>query len=235
MISTEDLRFFATVSSVASLAAAARALNVTPPAVTQRLRLLEERLGVRLVDRSGRRLALTDEGILLAEHAGRVVEEINSIADALAARRDVVSGHLRILAPLGFGRRYVAPVVASFRAQFPEVQIDLLLSDRPFHFREETWDVLVHIGELRDSELVMHKLAPNGRFLCAAPAYLARHGEPARPEELSRHACIVLKENDEDITLWRLTPALGGRAASVRVRPSLTTNDGGVGDRKSVV
>src|SRR5271168_2676888 len=123
MISTDDLKFFVTVSGAASLAGVARALNVTPPAVTQRLRLLEERLGILLVDRSGKRLTLTDEGLLLAESAQRVLDDIAQIADALADRRGVVSGHLRVLAPLGFGRRYVAPVLAAFLGHFPDVQI----------------------------------------------------------------------------------------------------------------
>src|SRR3984885_8477135 len=228
MISTDDLKFFVVLSSAASLAAAARALNVTPSAVTQRLRLLEERLGVRLVDRSGRRLALTDEGLLLAQHARRVLDDIEQIADTLAARRGIVSGHLRILAPLGFGRRYVAPVAAAFRTAFPDVQIDLMLSDRPFQFREEIWDVLIYIGELRDSALVGRTLAPNARFLCAPPDYIARHGMPATPDDLAGHSCIVLKENDENITHWGLAPAGGGNVVRVRVRPALTTNDGGV-------
>ncbi len=228
MISTDDLRFFVALPGFASLAAVARALNITPSAVTQRLRLMEERLGVRLVDRSGRRLALTDEGLLLAQHAQRVLDDIGQIADALAARRGIVSGHLRILAPLGFGRRYVAPEAAAFRTAFPEVQIDLMLSDRPFQFREEIWDVLIYIGELRDSSLVGRTLAPNARFLCASPDYVARHGMPMTPGDLAGHSCIVLKENDENITHWRLAPEGDGNAVSVRIHPALTTNDGGV-------
>jgi DNA-binding transcriptional LysR family regulator len=228
MISTDDLRFFVVLADFISLAAVARALNVTPSAVTQRLRLLEERLGVRLVDRSGRRLALTDEGRLLAQHAQTVLDDIGQIADMLAARRGVVSGHLRILAPLGFGRRYIAPVAAAFRTVFSDVQIDLMLSDRPFQFREEIWDVLIYIGELRDSALVGRTLAPNARFLCASPDYVARHGMPMAPGNLASHSCIMLKENDENITHWRLTPAGDGNAVRVRIRPALTTNDGGV-------
>jgi DNA-binding transcriptional LysR family regulator len=228
MISTDDLRFFVALSGAASLAAAARVMNVTPSAVTQRLRLLEDRLGVRLVDRSGRRLALTDEGLLLAQHAQRVLDDLGQIADTLAARRGIVSGHLRILAPLGFGRRYVAPVAAAFSTAFPDVQIDLMLSDRPFQYREEIWDVLIYIGELRDSTLVGRTLAPNARFLCASPDYVARHGMPETPSDLARHSCIVLKENDENITLWRLAPEEDGNAVGVRIHPTLTTNDGGV-------
>ncbi|HEY1855823.1 LysR family transcriptional regulator [Acidocella sp.] len=227
MFSVDDLRFVVTLSGSVTLAAAARAMNVTPPAVTQRLRLLEERLGVRLVNRLGRRLALTDEGLLFVQHAATILDDMAHMTDALTARRHVVSGHLRILAPLGFGRRYVAPVVAAFRMQFPDLQIDLNLSDRPLQFRDDTWDVLIYIGELPDSGLVSRTLAPNTRFLCAAPGYIAQHGTPERPADLVRHTCIVLKENDEDITLWRFL-AQDGRPARVRVRPVLTTNDGGV-------
>jgi DNA-binding transcriptional LysR family regulator len=108
MFSVDDLRFVVTLSGSVTLAAAARNMNVTPPAVTQRLRLLEERLGVRLVNRLGRRLALTDEGLLFVQHATAILDEMEDMTDALAARRHIVSGRLRILAPLGFGRRYIA-------------------------------------------------------------------------------------------------------------------------------
>lgn len=228
MVSVDDLRFFVALPGSASLAAVARALNITPSAVTQRLRLMEERLGVRLVDRSGGRLALTDEGLLLAEHAQRVVNDIGQIADLLAERRGIVSGHLRILAPLGFGRRYVAPEVAAFRTAFPNVGIDLMLSDRPFQFREEIWDVLIYIGELRDSALIGRTLAPNARFLCASPDYVNRHSMPMTPGDLACHSCIALKENDENITHLRLASEDDGNMVSVRIHPALTTNDGGV-------
>ena len=103
MISTEDLHFFITLTSAVSLADAARKLDVTPPAVTQRLRLLENRLGMRLIDRSGRRMVLTDEGELLAVHARRICDDIGNLSDTLASRRGTVAGHLRVIAPLGFG------------------------------------------------------------------------------------------------------------------------------------
>ena len=117
MISTDDLRFFVTLAASRSLAAAARALNVTPPAVTQRLRLMEERLGLRLVDRSGRRMVLTAEGDHLVGGGRRILDEVSELVDTLMARRSVVSGYLRVVAPLGFGRRYVAPAAARFRSR----------------------------------------------------------------------------------------------------------------------
>ncbi len=227
MISTDDLHFFITLTTAVSLADAARKLDVTPPAITQRLRLLENRLGMRLIDRSGRRMVLTDEGELLAVHARRICDDIGNLSDTLASRRGTVAGHLRVIAPLGFGQRYVAPAIAQFRTLYPEVSASLLLSDRPARLSDDMWDLMVHIGELRDSSLISRRLAPNRRILCAAPRYLAKRGEPRHPDELRSHDCIALRENDEDMTMWRFTPKHGGAPTSVRIEPVLTSNDGG--------
>ena len=130
MISTDDLRFFAALSRAPSLAAAARDLDVSAPAVTQRLRALEQRLGVQLIDRSGGHLSLTSEGDLLAERGGVVLDALDDLDQSLAERRGEVSGLLRVVASFGFGRRYVAPVAAAFQATHPRVKIDLVLTDR---------------------------------------------------------------------------------------------------------
>ncbi len=227
MISTEDLNFFLALTAAASLADAARKLDVTPPAVTQRLRLLEKRLDMRLIDRSGRRMVLTDEGELLAAHARRICDDIGNLSDTLASRRGTVAGHLRVIAPLGFGQRYVAPLIGQFRCLYPEVTASLVLSDRPARFSDDMWDLMVHIGELRDSSLVSKPLAPNRRILCAAPRYLVQRGEPQHPDELRAHDCIALRENDEDVTMWRFTPTRAGSPTNVRIEPFLTSNDGG--------
>lgn len=218
MITTDDLRFFLSLAATSSLAQAARALDVTPPAVTQRLHALEKRLGVRLVNRSGRGTALTDEGRLLALRAGQICGELNELADELAGRRGVVAGHLRVVAPLGFGQRYVAGLVAEFRQHSDNVTASLVLSDGPPRLASDDWDVMVHIGELRDSTLVAYPLAPNRRILCASPAYLARHGAPAKPEDLRDHDCIALRENEEDVTLWRFKRGRGP-VVGVRIAP----------------
>src|SRR5712672_2365228 len=228
MISTDDLRFFVTLAASSSLAAAARALNVTPPAVTQRLRLIEERLGLHLVDRSGRRMVLTDEGDHLAERGRLILDEIGELADTLAARRAVVSGHLRVVAPLGFGRRYVAPAAARFRTLHPEVTLSLMLFDRPAQLAEDAWDLMLYVGELRNSSLITQWLAPNERFLCAAPGYLSRAGILSGPADLLKHNCIALRENDEDVTMWRFKPAQRGKPVRIRIEPTLSSNDGEV-------
>jgi len=227
MLSTADLHFFATVARAHSLAGAARELDVTPSAVTQRLQELERRVGVRLVERTGRRVTLTDEGELLAARGQAIADDLASLSEVLAARRGVVAGHLRVLAPLGFGRHHVAPIAGRFCAEHAEVRLELVLSDRLGRVPETSWDVAVHIGELRDSSLVAQRLAPNDRIVCAAPALVARHGAPADPSALRDLPCIALRENDEDVTLWRFTRPDGG-VTQVRIEPRLASNDGDV-------
>lgn len=229
MLETDDLRFFVAIAASPSLAAAARALNVSAPAVTQRLRALEDRLRVHLVDRSGRGLTLTDEGELLVERGRDLIAGFDALNASLAERWGEVAGHLRVVAPLGFGRRHVAPVVAAFRDRHPGVRVDLRLSDRLGRIPSETWDLAVHVGEIRDAtpSLRVRALAPNDRVLCAAPAYLARRPAPQIPAGLREHTCIALRENDEDVTLWRFRTR-GGAEQRIRIEPELASNDGEV-------
>jgi DNA-binding transcriptional LysR family regulator len=226
MLSSADLQFFATVARSKSLTAAARSLDVTPPAVTQRLQQLEQRVGVRLVERSGRRLTLTDEGELLARRGQEIAGDLAELSETLGARRASVAGHLRVAAPLGFGRTFVAPIASRFCAEHEAVSLDLVLSDRLGGVAEASWDVAIHIGELRDTSLIAQRIAPNDRFLCASPEFVARHGAPRAPTDLRTLPCIALRENDEDVTLWRFMR--GGEETAVRIEPRLASNDGDV-------
>lgn len=225
MLTLDDLRFFAVVAARDSLADAARKLDVTPPAVSQRLAALERRLGVRLVERCRGGTQLTTEGEMVAMRARVVLDELDDLQSQMAAHRDELFGPLRIAAPLGFGRRHVAPVVAEFQALHPKVTIDLFLFDR---LREpvDSFHLVVHIGGRRDSAESLVKLAPNDRVVCAAPEYLARRGEPSTAADLRRHDCLALRENKEDATLWRFVRK--DRSVTVRVEPRLASNDGGV-------
>ena len=228
MRETDDPRFFVLLMKEGGLAAAARQLGVTPSAVTQRLQNLESKLGVRLLERSTRRMRLTDEGALYHEHAQKLTHEYDDLIDTLRSRKALVRGRLRVHGPLGFGRRFLAPIVARFHNAHPQLDIALTLSDR--RAEGDTHDLVVHIGELRDSSQVAYPIAPNGRVLCAAPAYLRRAGQPENPDDLGAHACLVLRENDEDVTMWRLSNGKGSgkREAAVRVKPVLSSNDGDV-------
>lgn len=230
MIEPEDLRFFQAIAASASLAAAARVLGVSPPAVTQRLRTLEARLGVHLVDRRGRHLTLTGEGELIAERGREIVAALNSLNDDLAERRGDVVGRLHLVASFGFGRRHLAPLVARFQSEHPQLRIELMLTDRPARAPSQSWDLAIHVGNLDDATpgLNVRHLAPNGRFVCASPAYLARQGCPKTPRDLSAHACIALRENDEDVTLWRFCSSRDKTVERVRIDPFLATNDGDV-------
>lgn len=227
MISPADLRLFAAIAATRSLAAAARELDVTPSAVTQRLQQLERRLGVRLVDRSGRRVTFTDEGETLAARGREILDDLMELGERLVARRRTVTGHLRLLAPPGFGREYVVPAVTRLVAEHPSLTLELTLSDRLGRIPDTAWDVAIHIGRLHDSTLIAELLAPNERFVCAAPGYLKRAGVPRTPADLRAHACIAIRENEDDATLWRFQQD-GRPAEQVRIRPALATNDGQV-------
>jgi len=224
-LGSADLRFFVAVASASSLAAASRSLDVSRSAVTQRLSQLEARLRCRLLDRSTRHLRLTEEGQLLLDRARILLDDLDELSDTLGFRQDVVGGHLRVAAPLGFGRRYVSPIAAAFRERNPAVTITLTLTDRPAIAGEANWDLIIHIGELKDSSLVMVRLAPNERVACASPAYLAAHGEPNEPAELAAHACLALRQNDEDVTLWRFVDR-HRKTIPVRITPVMSSNDG---------
>jgi DNA-binding transcriptional LysR family regulator len=225
MISSDDLRFFDVLAKSASLAEAARKLDVTPPAVTQRLRALEARIGIRLIDRSARGITLTDEGALVASHGTVVAEAMEALSEALANRKKAVSGHLRVAAPHGFGRLHVAPVADAFARAHPGVTVTLELSDHPGAPLLESSDVIVHIGPPGPLNQVVTTLAPNRRILCASPRYLADAPSLRSPSDLARHRCLVVRENDEDVTLWRFLHA-SREPETVRIRPTMCSNDG---------
>lgn len=227
MLSSDDLRFFNVLAKSATLAECARKLDVTPPAVTQRLRALEERIGIRLIDRSGRRISLTDEGALVASHGTIVADAMEALTEALADRKKAVGGHLRVAAPHGFGRIHVAPVLDAFARAHPGVTVTLDLSDAPGARLVDTCDVIIHIGPPGPLNEIVTTLAPNRRILCASPDYLAGAAPIQAPSDLVRQRCLVVRENDEDVTLWRfLHPAR--EPETVRIHPTMCSNDGAV-------
>ncbi|WP_395488951.1 LysR substrate-binding domain-containing protein [Cedecea davisae] len=226
MISSDDLYFFRTISAHATLAAAARAMNVTPPSVTQRLKGLEQKLGVSLILRPSRQVSLTDEGSLLLSRAEKILAELTGLQSAMDDRRQTVRGKLRVLAPLGFGNDYIAPLLGDYAAQHENLEVELTLSDDPHWATLHKWDLVIFIGELRDSSMHCIRLAANRRFICASPGYLSRRGTPAAPEQLANHDCIALRENSEDVTLWRFSGQEGD--CPQRIAPRLSSNEGRV-------
>lgn len=186
----DELRLFLAVLESGGLAAAGRRLGHSPPAVTRMLAGLEARLGVRLIERTTRQIAATDAGRRLAEQARRLLADYAEAIEGAALEVAAPRGRLRIAAPLVFGRLHVAPVVTTFLDAFPEVRVELLLSDTIADLLEEGIDIAVRIGAPPDSGFALRRLGAIGRVVVASPAYLARHGTPARPEEVREHAII---------------------------------------------
>lgn len=221
---SQEMEFFSVLVRCGSLSAAARELQVSPPAVSKRLAALEARLGATLLHRTTRRLALTHEGESYLASARRILAEIEAAESELRGSRAEPKGLLRVNATLGFGRMHIAPLIASFARQHPQVEVQLQLSVNPPSLAEDAFDVCVRFGEPPDARVVARLLAANRRLLCAAPAYLAKHGTPRQPHELAQHSIIGIRQGDEAYGVWKLRS--GKRTETVKVRGHLSTNDG---------
>ena len=226
MNSNSELGFFCLLVKQGSLAATARELNLTPPAVSRRLSQLEERLGVRLLNRTTRRISLTGEGEVYFANALRILSDIDEMERLVSSSRAAPKGLLRVNAPLGFGRSYIGPAISAFTKTCPDVEVQLHLTDRPISLPDEAIDVSIRFGDLPDSRLIAKKIAANRRLLCASPAYLRAAGEPAHPHDLAQHQCIVLRQNEAAYGNWRLSR--GKQTETVKVHGKLSTNDGEV-------
>ena len=220
------LEFFVLLARHRSLSAAARALDLTPPAATKRLAQLEARLGVRLVNRTTRTSSLTPEGETYLHYATRILADLHEMEEAVSSTRAVPRGLLRVNASLGFGRTAIAPLVSTFAQRYPQVEVQLDVTDRPVDLVASGIDLAIRFGELPDQRLVARRIMSNRRLLCASPRYLERHGMPASLADLANHRCIVHRQNDEAHGVWRLEHE--GRAVSVKVQGALSSNDGDI-------
>ncbi|MBP0484968.1 LysR family transcriptional regulator [Sagittula salina] len=224
-MSGSDLAFFVLLARRGSLAETAREIGITASAVSRRLARLEDRLGVRLLHRTTRRISLTGEGEVYFEKAARLLAEIEELEGTLRRGRETPAGLLRINATFGFSRRHIAPAVAAFQRLHPAVEVQLVVTDAPLNLVEERFDLGIRFGPPPDSALVQRLLLRNRRFICAAPAYLDRHGTPASLQDLTGHCCIVLRQEHDIYDIWRFDPR-GGDSPSARVGGGLSTNDG---------
>ena len=198
----KQIETFASVSTKGSLTAAAHAEGVAPAVIGRRIDALEERLGVKLLVRTTRRITLTHEGSAFLEDCQRLLTDLANAEASVSEGGVKASGHLRITAPAGFGRRHVAPLVPSFIDQHPDVSVSLNLSDRVVDIVNEGFDCAVRVGDLADSSLVSLRLAENRRLCVAAPEYLARRGTPKTPAELARHECLTLSSDASQTRGW---------------------------------
>jgi DNA-binding transcriptional LysR family regulator len=204
-----------------SLSAAARALGVSLPAMVRTLSALEEHLGTRLLNRTTRRMSLTDAGQQYYERSRQILGELEDAELLVSSARRKPAGTLSLTAPVLYGKLKIVPVVAEYRRRFPEVAVRLLLLDRNVNLIEEGLDLAIRIGALADSSLVAVELARVRRVICASPAYLRRRGVPKHPRELAKHACLslsVVAPADQ----WHFREQ--GRELAVKLRPVFVSN-----------
>jgi LysR family transcriptional activator of dmlA len=227
-IQPAELGFLVALSGSGSLSATARELGISKAAVSKRLATIELRTGVALVNRTTRRMSLTPEGDAVVERARRILDDMAELDRMLSQSTQVPAGLLRVNATLGFGRSQVAPLISRFVQRHPAVAVQLQLSVDPPAPTEDAFDICIRFGQPPDARVIARRLAPNRRLLCAAPAYLARRGHPARPQDLSGHNCIGIRQGDEAYGTWRMASGSGSRLRSVTVKTqgTLATNDG---------
>ncbi|WP_323140162.1 LysR substrate-binding domain-containing protein [Massilia phyllosphaerae] len=221
-----EMAFFVLVARHGSLAAAARALDLTPPAATKRLAQLEARLGVRLVNRTTRRISLTGEGETYLAHATRILADIRAMEDEVAGAGSTLRGLLRVNATLGFGRTTIAPLLSAFARRHPEIDVQMDVTDRPVDLAEQGFDLAIRFGAPPDQRLNARRVMSNRRFLCASPLYLEQHGAPATLADLAAHRCILHRQNDDAYGIWRFMHE--GKDEVVKVHGAMSSNDGDI-------
>ncbi len=222
----KQIESFVVVAARGSLTAAAGAEGVAPAVIGRRIDALEERLGVKLLLRTTRRITLTHEGSAFLEDCQRILTDIGNAEASVSAGGVKASGFLRVTAPAGFGRRHVAPLMPGFLARHPDVNLSLNLSDRVVDIAREGVDVAVRVGDLPDSSLVSVRLADNRRLCVAAPAYLKRAGLPLHPSELGRHECLTLSSDASQSRGWAFV--VDGEVSHLRPSGRLDCSDGQV-------
>jgi DNA-binding transcriptional LysR family regulator len=220
-----EISTFVEVVARGSLSAAARAEGIAPAMIGRRLDALEARLGVKLLQRTTRRLALTDEGTAFLEDCQRILAELEEAEAAASERSARATGNLLVSAPAGFGRQHLAPLLPSFLAEHRELAVNLNLSDRVVDVIGEGVDVAIRIASLTDSNLVGVKLAANQRVVVASPAYLKRHGTPLSLGDLAKHSCLAISSEGSQRG-WTFQD--NGKIVTLRVGGNMVCNDGAV-------
>lgn len=218
----DDLHLFALAARHGSLTAAGKEIGLSPAAASARLTALERDLGTSLMARTTRSLSLTADGSAFLGHAERALAELENGRAGLSTSSATPRGVLRATVPGPFGRKHILPFIPEFRALYPEVELDLHVSDDVVNLVEEGYDLGVRIGVAPDSVLVRTRLAPNRRVVIASPAFVEQHGKPSRPEDCANFEAAY----QPNLRHWHFTR--GNETASVRVNGPIRTNDGGV-------
>jgi DNA-binding transcriptional LysR family regulator len=222
VMALQDMALFVEVARAQSFTRASKASGVPIATLSRRVATLEKRVGVRLLQRTTRRLSLTEPGRRYLERCERIVEEAGIAHEILKEAAERPAGHLRLSMPVEFGLISIAPIIGEFARHYPEISIDAELSQRAADFAGENVDVSIRLGEIRDPSLIARRLGNAARLLYASPAYLARRGTPSHPADLGRHDC-VLQSYMAQPTRWRLVS--GESSVDVDVHGRLSTNN----------
>jgi DNA-binding transcriptional LysR family regulator len=218
----QDIVFFVEVARVSSFTRASNVSGIPIATLSRRIAAMEKRVGVRLFQRTTRRLALTEPGRRYFERCERIVQDASAAQEVLKEAAERVTGHLRVSMPVEFGLTLIAPVLDEFARHYPEVTIDADLTPRPTNFIDENVDVSIRLGELRDTSLIVRRLGNAARLFYASPAYVARYGVPEHPKDLSRHECILQSYMAQPGS-WRLIS--GRKSVDVNVHGRFSTNN----------
>jgi DNA-binding transcriptional LysR family regulator len=220
----DEMQTFVRVVESNGISAAAERLGMAKSAVSRRLQELENRLGVQLLQRTTRRISLTEDGRQFYERCLRILDELEEAEQSLSSEQQRVHGRLRVAAPLSFTLRHLTPLLNEFMQRYPAIRLDLDVEDRQVNLLEEGVDLAIRIGKLDDSSLVAKRLVPVQMVLCASPDYLAAHGEPKQPEDLQHHIGLSYG-HVSDQRQWTLFDH-SGRAHLLRPNIRLRANNG---------
>lgn len=223
-LTIDALRVFSQAARYQSFSQAARMLGISPAYVTKHIKLLETELGARLFHRTTRQVTLTEQGEEVHALTLQILQDVERLHDRIAEFKSEPRGTLRISTSMGFGRQVVAPALADFSLRHPAIQVELDLLDHLVNMAKEQYDLDIRIGDTIDPNYIARPLADNHRILCAAPAYLEKHGAPRTLQELLRHNCLIVRERDHPVGVWSLSRK--NVVSSVKIQGSLTTNNG---------
>lgn len=226
MDNLKTMRLFLTVVQAGSLSGAGRQFGLAPASVSRQITALEDDLGVRLLNRTTRRLSLTEAGEAYRERAERLLQDFDELRDTVSQLSVRPRGTLRILSRVSLGTQHVVPLIPTFQAQYPDLKIDLWLTDIDHDLSEYGVDLAIRTGNLADSTLIGRRLASSPRVVCATPQYWKQHGRPTTPEDLQDHNCLTYRfEFGATAALWQFRTD-EGHAIDVQVASNFQTNNG---------
>lgn len=219
-----DIELFVSIVQYKGLAAGAKKLGLSPATATSRMNNLESNYGVRLLTRTTRKVALTEEGRIFYKHCLKILQEVRAAEDHIKSRDGKLSGPIKLTCTVDLGKNIVAPLVAKFVESHPAVTVQLVLLDHVVKLVDEGFDLAVRYGETPDSRMIARKLATNSRLIFAAPKYIEKYGEPKTPEDLHDHHCLGLHREDQSLNRWHFNR--NGELSVFNIEPILASNDG---------